>query len=152
MADLDLVASHQPWTPLARLLDWDEVGDGSVYDGMPAEGLQPAEVLGDSERVRTLYAESIEYSLSALVSYVETYGGDNLVLVFLGDHQPSSVITGDNVSRDVPITIVAKDPAVLAKVESWKWDDGLKPGGTAPVSRMSDFRDQFLSTFSPPRA
>ena len=34
-------------------------------------------------------AESIEYSLSALFSFVQRYGDDDLVLVVLGDHQPA---------------------------------------------------------------
>ncbi len=45
-------------------------------------------------RVRTDYRASIEYSLSSLISYVETYGDDNLVVIFLGDHQPSPIVTG----------------------------------------------------------
>ena len=55
-------------------------------------------------RVRADYRASIEYSLSSLISYVETYGDDNLVLIFLGDHQPSPIVTGQGASRDVPIT------------------------------------------------
>ena len=38
MAEIDLISSHHPWTPLPRLVDWDEVGDGSVFDGMPEQG------------------------------------------------------------------------------------------------------------------
>ena len=48
MAEIDLVSSHEPWTPLPRLLDWDALGDGSVYDGMPAEGLAPGDVFGNA--------------------------------------------------------------------------------------------------------
>ena len=35
MAEIDLVSSHTPWTPLPHLVDWGDVGDGSVFDGMP---------------------------------------------------------------------------------------------------------------------
>src|SRR5262249_11192032 len=77
--------------------------------------------------------------LSALVSYVEKYGDDNLVLVFLGDHQPSPLVTGAGAGRDVPITIVARDRAVLDRVSGWGWQDGLRPGPGAPVWRMDTF-------------
>jgi hypothetical protein len=77
---------------------------------------------------------------------VKTYGNDNLVLVFFGDHQPA-VVTSEFASRDVPITIVAKDPAVLDRISGWGWQDGLKPGPQAPVWRMDTFRDRFLTTF-----
>ena len=42
-------------------------------------------------RIRADYRRSIEYTLGTLISYVQTYGDDNLVLVFLGDHQPAAV-------------------------------------------------------------
>ena len=47
-------------------------------------------------RVRAAYGQSIEYSLNALVSFVQHYGDENLVLVVLGDHQPSKIITGED--------------------------------------------------------
>ncbi len=151
MAEIDLVSSHEPWTPLPRLLDWDALGDGSVYDGMPAEGLAPGDVFGEARQVRALYAESIEYSLSALISFVTTFHeqDDDLVLVLVGDHQPASIVTGPHASHDVPITIIARDPAVMARTSAWAWDDGMLPSPDAPVWRMDEFRDRFLTAFGP---
>jgi hypothetical protein len=63
--------------------------------------------------VRAEYARSIAYSVDSLTSWARTYGKDNLVLVFLGDHQAASIVSGPNATHDVPITIVARDPAVL---------------------------------------
>jgi hypothetical protein len=100
--------------------------------------------------VRDAYARSIGYAINSLVSYVETYGDDNLVLVFLGDHQPLSLVSGEGANHDVPITIVAKDKKVLDRISGWKWQDGLKPGPDAPVWRMDAFRDRFLTAFGPP--
>jgi hypothetical protein len=151
MGEIDLVSSHGPWTPLPHLLDWDRLGDGSVYDSMPAEGSAPAEVFGHTDEVRALYAQSIQYSLSALISFVTTFHkqDDDLVLVLLGDHQPASIVTGPDASHDVPITIIAKDPAVMARTSSWAWDEGLQPSPHAPVWRMDAFRDRFLTAFGP---
>ncbi|WP_245585739.1 sulfatase-like hydrolase/transferase [Pseudonocardia asaccharolytica] len=150
MAEIPLVSSHAPWAPIPRLIDWADVGDGSVFDSMAAEGAPPEAILTrDPDRVRTDYRRSIEYSLNSLISYVETYGDDDLVLIFLGDHQPAPVVTGENASRDVPITIVARDPAVLDRISGWGWQEGLKPGPQAPVWGMDDFRDRFLTTFGP---
>ncbi|HEV7897542.1 MAG TPA: sulfatase [Planosporangium sp.] len=148
MAEIELTSSHAPWAPVPRPIDWNDVGDGSVFGPMAADGDQPDSVWRDPARIRTAYARSIAYSLSTLISYVKTYGNDNLVLVFLGDHQPA-VVTDTGASRDVPITIVAKDPAVLDRISGWGWQDGLKPGPQAPVWRMDSFRDRFLTAFGP---
>ncbi len=86
---------------------------------------------------------------------MQKYGYVDLVLVFLGDHQPASIITGENPSHDVPITIVTRDRAVLDRIADWRWDDGLKPSPQAPVWPMEAFRDRFMTAFGtaapPPR-
>ncbi|TDB88638.1 sulfatase [Actinomadura sp. KC216] len=144
MAETALVSSHAPWASVPRLVGWDQVGDGSVFTGM-GKGYDAAWPTGG--RVRTEYRRSIEYTLNTLVSYVETYGGDDLVLVFLGDHEPAPLITGPDAGRDVPITIVAKDGAVLDRISGWGWQDGLRPAKDGPVWPMSAFRDRFLTAF-----
>jgi hypothetical protein len=150
MAEITLVSSHAPWEPIPRLVDWKDVGDGSVFDTMAAAGDPPEAILTrNPTRVRAAYRASIEYSLSSLVSYVETYGDDNLVLIILGDHQPSPIVTGQGASRDVPISIVARSQAVFKQISPWGWQEGLKPGPQAPVWRMDAFRDRFLTAFGP---
>jgi hypothetical protein len=151
MAEVTLVSSHAPWEPIPRLVSWRDVGDGSVFDTMAAPGDPPEAILTrNPTRVRAAYRASIEYSLNTLISYVETYGDDNLVLVFLGDHQPSPIVTGRGASRDVPISIVARDPSVFERIAPWGWEKGLKPDPHAPVWRMDAFRDRFLTTFGAP--
>jgi hypothetical protein len=125
---------------------WSELGDGSVFAPMPAEGEQPGD--RDAERLRTEYGRAVGYSLTALLSYLARYGTDDTVLVFLGDHQPAATVTGEDASRDVPVTIVARDAAVLDRIASWGWTDGLRPRPDAPVWPMSAFRARFLSAFA----
>jgi phosphatidylglycerophosphate synthase len=147
MAEIDLVSSHIPWTHLPRMIDWNAVGDGSVYKPMPAQGKTQAEVWSDTGKVREAFGQSIQYSLNTVIGFLTTYGTEDTVLVFLGDHQPSPVVSGKNASHDVPITIVAKDPAVLDAVAGWGWEPGLNPSPGAPLWRMDQFRDRFLTTF-----
>jgi hypothetical protein len=147
MAEIPLTSSHAPWAPLPRFVDWKDVGDGSVYDPMPAAGDQKDDVWPDASRVRAAYGKSVAYSLQTLTSFVQTYGDDDLVLVVLGDHQPLPLVTGEGASRDVPISVIARDPAVIERIEGWGWDEGLVPGPDAPVWRMDTFRDRFLGAF-----
>jgi phosphatidylglycerophosphate synthase len=149
-AEVDMVSSHAPWTRIPKMIDWDQVGDGSIFASMPVEDVSTAALWSDGDRVRAAYADSVEYSLNALISFVQRYGDDDLVLVVLGDHQPSTIVTGlhPDLSHDVPVSIIAHDPAVLHKIAGWGWNDGLRPGPEAPVWPMSAFRDRFLSEFS----
>ncbi len=140
MAEIDLVSSHHPWAPSPLPVPWDEVGDGSVFEGAPT---QPA-----SSDVKTLYGQSIEYTMDTLVSWLEQQPDPDLVLVVLGDHQPHSYVTGADPGHDVPASVIAHDPAVLRSVDGWGWQDGLHPGPDAPVWPMDDFRDRFLTAFS----
>jgi len=149
MAELPMVSSHAPWAPIPKLVDWPTLGDGSLFGPISASGARPESVWASPAGVRAAYRDSIEYSLSALISWVRTYGDDRTVLVFLGDHQPAPIVTGTNAGRDVPITIVAHDPKVLDQIAGWGWQDGLRPSPGAPVWRMDTFRDHFLSAFSP---
>ena len=81
---------------------------------------------------------------------MQRYGDDDLVLVVLGDHQPATTITGQGASHDVPISLIAHDPAVMDRIAGWGWQDGLRPGPRAPVWPMDAFRDRFLTAFSRP--
>ncbi|MBY8870427.1 sulfatase [Micromonospora sp. PLK6-60] len=148
MAEIPLVSSHTPWAPLPRPLDWAQAGDGAAYVGMPAHGESPEAVWQDPARVRSAYGRSIEYSVGVLISWMQRYGDDDLVLVFLGDHQPAPIVTGPDAGHDVPITVVARDPAVLDRIAGWGWQDGLRPGPDAPVWPMDTFRDRFLTAFA----
>jgi len=149
MAEIDLVSSHTPWAPLPQMTDWSKVGDGSVFDTMPAQGQSPDVVWRDPSQVRAAYGQSIEYSLNTLVSFVQTYRDSNLVLVVLGDHQPATIVSGRGASHDVPISIIAHDPAVLDRIAGWGWQDGLRPGPQAPVWPMDTLRDRFLTAYGP---
>jgi hypothetical protein len=147
MAEVDLVSSHIPWAPLPRMVDWRKVGNGSIFDAMPAEGDSPTRVWRSADRVRAAYGRSIEYSLRSLMSFVRTYPDENLVLIVLGDHQPSTMVTGQGQSHDVPVSVIAHDPAVMRSISGWRWQSGMLPGANAPVWPMSSFRDRFLTAF-----
>jgi phosphatidylglycerophosphate synthase len=152
-AEVDLISSHAPWTRIPRLVAWDDVDDGSIFDRIPAEESTQAALFGDAERARAAYGHSIEYSLRTVFSFVRRYGDDNLVLVVLGDHQPATLVTGhDDPSHDVPISVIAHDPKVMHRIAGWSWQDGVLPSPRAPVWPMAAFRDRFLTAFgSSPR-
>jgi len=48
----------------------------------------------------------------------------------------------------VVVSIVAHDPSVFRQIASWRWQNGLLPGSSAPLEPMNAFRNQFLGAFS----
>ena len=148
MAEIDLTSSHVPWAPLPAMVPWDKVGNGSVFDPQPAESEPVSTVWRDNNTVKQFYGKSIQYSLTALTSWVTELNDPNLVLILYGDHQPHTAISGGGASHDVPISIVTRDPSVLRQIAPWHWQNGLQPGPGAPLEPMDAFRNQFLDTFS----
>lgn len=137
MAEIDLVSSHTPWTPLPRMVPWDALGDGSVYDPQPAQDADPSVGWQDPGEVHRLYGESIEYAMTALFSFLITFDDPNLVIVVVGDHQPASIVS-----------ILSQNPSVIDRIDSWEWEPGMLPSSDAPRWRMDAFRDRFLFAYS----
>ena len=148
MAEIALLSSHAPWTPVPTLISWENVGDGSVFSEEATAGDSPEVVWQDRDRVLRHFRECIEYVIDSLVSFTETFGDEDLVVLIIGDHQPMPYVTDNTENRDVLTHIIAQDPAVMAAIENWQWSEGMLPADDAPVWRMDTVRDRFIEAFS----
>lgn len=147
MAEIALISSHAPWTPVPQLIDWGLVGDGTVFNAQALSGDSPEEVWKNNARIRLQFRLSIQYALENIVSYLSNYGDDNLVVLVMGDHQPAPLVTGGTNNRDVPVHLITRDSTVIESVSHWSWTESLLPAADAPVWRMNEVRDQFVSAF-----
>lgn len=155
MAEIALISSHAPWTPIPHLIDWNEVSNGVIFNEQATSGDTPEQVWKDTVRIRLQFRLSIEYALETIASYVMNYGDENLVVLILGDHQPAPIVTGETSrttpgSRDVPVHLIARDPKVMEAIAHWNWTPGMLPAADAPVWRMDELRNRFIDAFSPP--
>lgn len=158
-AQVNLVSSHTPWTRIPQMIPWSKVGNGSIFNHVRTKDTGNGSVsfagewtwldINGSSVIRAAYADTVEYSLNALFSFLAHYRDPNLVVVALGDEQPWTIVSGDDPSHDVPISIIAKDPAVFERIAGWGWSAGLRPSPRAPVWPESAFRDRFLTAFGP---
>ena len=142
-AELALISSHAPWTPILERLDWDTLGDGEVFQRYAEAGPSPAAVWGDRDRIRRHYAEAVDYALRTAGEWAARYLDDG-VLVLLGDHQPAPLITGDAASRSVPVHIIASDASLLADFEAQGFSPGPQ-GAAAPLGSLADLRGVLLT-------
>jgi hypothetical protein len=149
-AEIAMISSHAPWTPIAPILDWDTLGDGRVFDPFATAGDPPEVVWLDQDRVRDQFRLSIEYTLRVVGAFAARRGARSdkaPLFIVLGDHQPAAFVSQDPVGFDVPIHLIGP-PEVLAAIDGWGWSEGMIPGEDAPSWRMDAFRDRFLAAFS----
>ncbi|MGH6944108.1 MAG: hypothetical protein ACREH6_07800, partial [Geminicoccaceae bacterium] len=148
-AELSLISSHAPWTPVAPVLDdWDAIGDGRVFSRWASAGDPPEVVWRDPKRVREQYRRAIDYVLKVLASYAARFVDGHTLLIIVGDHQPAPIVTGERASRDVPMHVIARDRALLEPFLGFGFASGMRPDPGRPVQRMYAFRDFFLRAFS----
>ena len=148
MAEIDLTSSHIPWAPLPTMVPWSKIGNGSIFDPQPAKSESATEVSSNNNTVKQFYGQSIQYTMTALTSWVTELNDPNLVLILLGDHQPHTSVSGAGATHNVPISIITRAPSVLKQMSSWHWQNGLLPAPSAPLQPMDAFRNQLLNTFN----
>nr|WP_299502053.1 sulfatase-like hydrolase/transferase [uncultured Rhizobium sp.] len=147
MVEIALISSHAPWTPVASLVDWQSVGDGSVFDAQATSGDAPSVVWADPERVRAHYIQTIDYSLETLGSYMTRFGKDT-VFVILGDHQPAAIVTGADAPRSVPLHVVSADAALIDRFRRTGFAAGMIPKSDTREWPMDQMRGVLIDLFT----
>ncbi|MBT2785336.1 MULTISPECIES: hypothetical protein [unclassified Halomonas] len=149
-AQLALISSHAPWTPILPVLDdWSSIGDGRIFAPWEDAGDPPEVLWQDIERIRDHYAWSVDYAVKVTGRWAERVVDDNTLLIVLGDHQAAPLITGDDASAAVPVHIISGDPALLAPFIKRGFVAGTLPtldmASNAP--RMSQLRHWLQADF-----
>lgn len=145
-AQVALISSHAPWTPVPDLVPWEALGDGRIFDAV-AQSCDPPEVVWrDRDRVRDQFRKAVDYSLRAAGAYAARQAGDPPLMIVLGDHPPAQFVS-EAEERAVPIHVIGPDDLV-SRFEGWGWREGMVPDTALPPLRMDAFRNRFLSTFS----
>ncbi|WP_103173562.1 sulfatase-like hydrolase/transferase [Paracoccus sp. SY] len=144
-AQVALISSHAPWVPVPRLLDWDRIGDGTVFDAMAQSGDPPEVVWRDRDRVRAAYRDAVDYSLSTVMDYALRHADDPPLLIVLGDHQPVPWVAQDD-GPDTAIHLIG--PAHLVdRAADWGFAPGLIPPPGQQALPMDRMRDLILRGF-----
>lgn len=148
-----LISSHAPWTPIADMVPWEAVGDGTVFNEMAARGPTPKALWDDRDDVRDAYRRAVDYVLRVTFSHVARLGAEGgseapLVIV-AGDHQSAPFVAGSE-NADVPFHLIGA-PELVDRVANWGWAQGLIPAPDGPVRPMDSFRNDFIAAFTTPQ-
>jgi hypothetical protein len=132
----------EPTPPLQS--DWQRVLSVEPFDsGSLRQSLAQRPAWTDMGKA---YVTSVTYFLDTLSSYLRARPNGRFVLIILGDHQPAANVSGEGASWDVPVHVIASEPAILAALQA----DGFRPGLT-PVrptaGKMSQLGPWALAAF-----
>jgi hypothetical protein len=131
-----LISSHAPWLPGPPLIeDWSLLDQDPPWPDWTPPPSDRLVYLRDSERLRARYPESLAYSLAAVFAWAAQNLPPDAVLLVLGDHQPATLITGNETSADVPVHLIGTDAASFSAAKS---ELGFIPG-FAPAMAPSEF-------------
>ncbi|SDX15153.1 sulfatase [Roseicitreum antarcticum] len=146
LAQVALVSSHAPWVPIPPVIDWEAVGDGTVFDPWATSGDPPDVVWRDHDRVREQYRRAIDYSLQTVGSWAARHADNPPLIIMLGDHQTAGFVSGVT-GFDVPVHIIGP-PDLVARFDGPGWQAGMFPDPAAPALRMDAMRDVILRALS----
>lgn len=151
-AEMALISSHAPWVPILPVLpDWNEIGDGRVFETWRDEGEAPASLWRDPDRVREHYGRALDYALEVITGYARRFVADDTLLIIVGDHQPAPLITGDDASRDTVIHIISANPDLVTPFLEARlpgFQAGALPRLDVAGMPMDRFRRVFQQIFS----
>ena len=145
-AQVALVSSHAPWVPIPELVEWDEIGDGTIFNQWALSGDPPEVVWRDHDRVRDQFRLAVDYSLQSVGAWAARHADAPPLMIVLGDHEPARFVSGVD-GFDVPIHVIGP-PDLVEEFAALGWTDGMIPDPTTPSLRMDRLRDLFLTTLS----
>ncbi len=142
-----LISSHAPWLPILPVLDWDRIGDGSVFERWADAGDRASALWRDPARARRDFAHSLAYALQVAGEYGARRVDRETLLILLGDHQPAPVITGPGASDRVPVHVISGDPSLVDAFVERGFARGMRPPTTGPAPRMEVLRTWLQGAF-----
>lgn len=144
------ISSHFPFSPVPPYQpDWNRVLEDQPFD---SEATQRALAATPNWLdMRPDYLRTIEYTWRWLGGFLQRPEPRETVFVLLGDHQPTTNVSGAGASWDVPVHIVSTDERLLARFEALGFVRGLDPGEHR-LGNMNDLTGLLLDGFAPEAA
>ena len=140
------ITTHLPFSPPPPYQpDWQRVLTPQPFDAADA-----ARALTEKPNWLDMtpdYVRMLDYQYRWLAGWFAEPEPREAVYVLVGDHQPAANITGEGASWDVPVHIVSRSPALLAKFTAQGFRDGLEPP-RAPLGALHELTGMLLEAFA----
>ncbi|MDR7148969.1 hypothetical protein J2W49_000897 [Hydrogenophaga palleronii] len=137
--------THAPFHPIAPLMDWHKLTAADGGYRMEDVRTALANPLA-SQRPTPNYLASMRYQYGWMASYLKDMAPRPLVWVVVGDHQPPALVSGQGATWDVPVHVIADDPALMRILLAGGFVQGLELPAAA-LGPMEDLTPVLLKLF-----
>ncbi|MCU0921744.1 MAG: hypothetical protein MUF16_15670 [Burkholderiaceae bacterium] len=142
------ITSHLPFGPVPPYQpDWTRLLTPDPYGPAETERLRTAYV--DWLDMLPNYVGMFDYTYRWLGGYLQRPEPRESVMLWVGDHQPAASVSGEGASWDVPVHIVTRDAALLARFMALGFKPGLDPARPA-LGGMHDLTALLLKALAAP--
>lgn len=142
------ITCHLPFNPVPPYqTDPQKLLGGTPFD--PADSARALAVKPDWLNMLPGYVAMVEYTYRWLGDYLRQPQPRETVYILVGDHQPAASVSGEGASWDVPVHIVSRDPALLARFTAQGFHAGLEPPREARGG-LHDLTTMMLRAFAQP--
>jgi hypothetical protein len=120
------ITSHLPFGPVPPYQpDWDRLLGADPYGEEESRRLLASFV--DWIDMLPNYVGMFDYTYRWLGGWLERPEPRETVYLWVGDHQPAASVSGEGANWDVPVHVVTRDPALLARFVDQGFRAGLTP-------------------------
>lgn len=140
------VSTHAPFAALPPMAeDWSRLIGAEAFS---REEVAAAEAVPVSwSGALPAYLASMRYQFGWLAGYIADHAPADLVLIVIGDHQPIGAVSGPDQPWEVPVHVVSRDRALLARFAAAGFVPGLKPP-QRPLGPMHGLTQVLVDAFS----
>lgn len=142
------ITCHLPFSPVPPFQpDWRRVLTAQPFDERDTQ--QALNEQPDWLNMFPDYVRMVAYTYRVLGSHLREPQAREAIYLFVGDHQPAANVTGAGAPWDVPVHIVSRDPALLARFKAQGFQDGMAPA-RQPLAELHELTGMMLKAFAQP--
>ena len=142
------ITCHFPFNPVPPYQpDWHKVLSDEPFDAAAVQRALAEKV--DWLNMLPDYLRMVDYTYRWLGGFLRLPEPRETVFILVGDHQPTANVSGEGASWDVPVHIVSRDAALLARFSAQGFAPGLNPP-RQPLGGLHDLTAMILKAFAAP--
>jgi len=139
------ITTHWPFAPVPPYQsDWERLLTAAPFDAEDSALLNNTNT--DWLDKLASYIDMFEYTYRWLGGYLQRPEARESVMLWVGDHQPASSVTGAGASWDVPVHVITRDPELLERFVALGFRSGLDPQRPA-LGGLHDLTGLLLKAF-----